>query len=215
VNVEGERIEVVQPIELPHEWDAEQFLTGRQAPQGGAPLARARALPGDGSAIYDLRESRLESPSVDSLMSLSLGAGVERPSSRDVPGGAGRGRGAEVAQDGGPARDARAEQASRIARMQRADGSLGGDVVVTTAGLAALVMLGHTSRRGDRRRTVEKAAAFLRRHSDHADVALVLELLERAESGDRVDELLASYWSRLVALPAFAEWQDVVWPEHP
>jgi hypothetical protein len=101
-----------------------------------------------------------------------------------------------------------------IARRQRVDGSLDGQVGETAASLAALVLMGHTSRRGIRRRAVAKAARWLGDRADAPEARLALELLRCAESGDSLDELRDSYWDRLFGLPGFAGMADLVWPEH-
>ena len=52
----------------------------------------------------------------------------------------------------------------------------------TAAALLALVLLGHTRRTGSRRRTVLKAANWLKAHESDALAALALQLLANAEA---------------------------------
>jgi hypothetical protein len=82
-----------------------------------------------------------------------------------------------------PTRSPAADIESALATTQSADGSFGGDVGRTAAALVAFVVLGHTSRRGSRRRVVQKAARWLDAHRgvDAADLALAI--LARVEAG--------------------------------
>ena len=77
-----------------------------------------------------------------------------------------------------------------LAGRQDADGSFGGDLRRTSAALIALVLLGHTRRRGLRKRTVSKAARWLKGHSEDPNVALSLEILKRAEASETPGEIL-------------------------
>ncbi|MFT5460289.1 MAG: hypothetical protein ACI9K2_006806, partial [Myxococcota bacterium] len=75
-----------------------------------------------------------------------------------------------------------AEPGARLAAAQSADGSFGGDVARTAAALLALVLLGHTRRRGNRSRTVRKAASWLATQSGPLARA-ALHALTTAEAG--------------------------------
>jgi len=72
--------------------------------------------------------------------------------------------------------------AGAVARAQSADGSFGGDVGRTAAALLVLLLLGHTRKKGDRRRTVQKAVDWLLLHATEPHVATALHALEAAES---------------------------------
>ncbi|MFN3197226.1 MAG: VIT domain-containing protein [Bradymonadia bacterium] len=70
-----------------------------------------------------------------------------------------------------------------LAKAQGADGSYGGDVARTAAALMALILSGHTRQAGLRRRTVVKAARWLKNHAGTQWVDEVLAYLEEIESG--------------------------------
>lgn len=72
--------------------------------------------------------------------------------------------------------------AGALARSQSANGSFGGDIGRTAAAVLVLLMLGHTRRKGDRRRTVQKAADWLAGHDTDARAALALAALKEAEN---------------------------------
>ena len=74
--------------------------------------------------------------------------------------------------------------AGDIARIQSADGSYGGDVGRTAAAVLVLLLLGHTRTKGDRRRTVQKAAEWLGARATDPRAALALHALEDAEASN-------------------------------
>lgn len=69
-----------------------------------------------------------------------------------------------------------------IARSQSADGSCGGDIGRTAAAVLVLLLRGHTRTKGDRRRTVQKAAEWLRARATDPRATLALHALEDAEA---------------------------------
>lgn len=73
--------------------------------------------------------------------------------------------------------------AGTLARTQSADGSFGGDVGRTAAALLVLLLLGHTRQKGDRRRTVQKAASWLLANISDVRAARALAALDNAEAG--------------------------------
>ena len=75
------------------------------------------------------------------------------------------------------------DAAGHLARTQGADGSFGGDIGRTAAALLVLVLLGHTRRKGLRRRTVLKAAKWLSAHRGDSVADLALAALAAAEKG--------------------------------
>ncbi|MGV3707791.1 MAG: VIT domain-containing protein [Gemmatimonas sp.] len=77
-------------------------------------------------------------------------------------------------------------KAGTLARSQSANGSFGDDVQRTCAALVALLLLGHTRKKGDRRRTVEKAAEWLQKQQQTELITLSLGLLLRVEQGGEV-----------------------------
>jgi hypothetical protein len=83
-----------------------------------------------------------------------------------------------------------------LARTQGADGSYGGDVARTAAALLLLLIDGNTRRKGLRRRTVAKAAAWLALQQD-ALATLALQALDAAEAGTR--PIAGTEWSALFA----------------
>ncbi|MCB9743140.1 MAG: hypothetical protein H6740_11115, partial [Alphaproteobacteria bacterium] len=87
------------------------------------------------------------------------------------------------------------DPAGELARTQSADGSFGGEVGRTAAALVALLLDGHTRRKGNRRRAVMKAAAWLQRHAAEPLAALALELLAQAEAGGALQR--EARWSPL------------------
>lgn len=101
----------------------------------------------------------------------------------------------------------RPDPAGAIARRLNADGSIDGDVQSTAAGLAVLVLLGHTRRRGLRRRAVAKLAGWLA-GKDDAAARLALEILREAESGADLEALGAHHAAELERLPGFSAWRD-------
>jgi hypothetical protein len=80
----------------------------------------------------------------------------------------------------------RTELEVALAASQSADGSYGASTGRTAAALAALVLLGHTSRSGLRQRGVKKAAAWLRKHAGDPLADLALLALTQAEAGGPV-----------------------------
>ncbi|MBM4365010.1 MAG: VWA domain-containing protein [Deltaproteobacteria bacterium] len=183
--VSGERVEVVQPVELPAEWDS-AFLA---APAGAAPMMVACAAPppspaptrgrGMVQAAMDLFRggppAPMDSGDDDGIDAMSLHESVA-PSFPPAPG-------RHAAK---PKQAPAADPAAALAATQSADGSWGQDLRRTAAALLALVKLGHTRQSGLRKRTVQKAAQWLSRQSDSL-AQQVLALLAAAERGEAVD----------------------------
>ncbi len=227
MTVRGKPVEVVQPAELPEEWD-ESFKTGGSVPPqaaaglfqamaGGMPAAMACPPPAPSAPSPVRYRRRRSAPDLDGapsgqekrkrsgrgkksrslfgrvVDSLGLGgaAAEEPPSPRRLMAGRGPGSGS---RPGGPelprpecpapppADAAPADPSARLARQQGADGSFGGSVERTAAAVLALVLLGHTRRKGARRRVLLKAAQWLQGKSDAAAV-LALQALADAEAG--------------------------------
>ncbi|MDF1665234.1 MAG: VIT domain-containing protein [Planctomycetota bacterium] len=73
-----------------------------------------------------------------------------------------------------------------LARSQDASGAFGGDVDQTIAAVLALILMGHTRRKGLRRRAVLKAAKWLEAQGREGGVDWVLTILEKAEAGEDI-----------------------------
>ena len=89
--------------------------------------------------------------------------------------------GAHLAQPDAVTAHPQPVDAGDIARIQSAEGSFGGDIGRTAAAVLVLLLLGHTRQKGDRRRTVQKAAEWLRAHAGDTHADLALHALDEAE----------------------------------
>ena len=196
-SAEGERVEIVQPVELPAQWDEGFRGAVAQPPAADAPGTMRSALHGGapGMRAASLRGFLSDSDAGAGLDQLGLGGSGHQWKARKAPG-----RERETGKAGPrPASSRRArtprhgdhpsghttepDPAGELARKQRADGSFGGDVAKTAAALLRLVELGHTRRKGLRRRVVAKAARWLREHGGEAAVAReALAALRAAEA---------------------------------
>jgi hypothetical protein len=178
----GERVTVVQPVELPQLW-SESFRgsTSVSAMPPGSPAASVsiQAMRAGATGVFPRLARQVQSyhdaaawaslPDEDQAQdSLRDGAALSPP----------------IRATGPPleATPLRALQ-TMLATTQDADGSFGGSVERTATALVTLVRLGHTRRKGARRRVVQKAARWLAQHSDHPMARLALDLLSRAETG--------------------------------
>lgn len=81
-----------------------------------------------------------------------------------------------------------ADRSGDLVELQSADGSFEGDVARTAASVLALLLLGHTRRKGTRRRILGKAAKWLAGHRDDVAATLALSILERVEMGGRMPD---------------------------
>jgi Ca-activated chloride channel family protein len=162
VTEDGERVEIVQPVELPEGWDPAFRRMGLASPL--SPQVKYRKVVPSRSEPKDSHAMLFGDLELNETRALQSQAG-EPPAYRA------------------------ADIAGRLARLQGADGSCGGDVDRTAAALIALVLLGNTRRAGLRRRTVAKAARWLSSHSQHPSASLSLEILARAEAGEELDDL--------------------------
>jgi Ca-activated chloride channel family protein len=184
----GAPVEVVQPVELPAEWD-EPYAGGMARAACAAPTADLSAtgmfapppapVSGGMHSFAAPASARMRRASIG-----SSGDGIVAKAKRFLRGSAAGGPGEPMAARPAPA--VPADPAGDLARSQNADGSFGGDVLRTAAALAALVLLGHTRTSGLRRRTVAKAAAWLANRSESVASA-ALDLLVAAERGESLD----------------------------
>ena len=194
--VEGELVHVEQPAEAPQGWDmmaggapaaAAPMMIG--APPTFAPAPAPRGAPGApmGGMAPPPPPARRARSIVDAVVDLFASARASKRAERvvDEEVDAFMADSAPVAP-ASPRLDAAAAKggadgAGALARAQGADGSLG-DVASTAAALVYLALEGHTRTRGLRKRTVQKAAAWLIAHGGalgkHA-----LDVLDAVESG--------------------------------
>jgi hypothetical protein len=177
VSTDGNRVTVVQPVELPDAW-SRSFL---EPSDYEAPLASCTSMLA--------APAMAESPSAMRALLHSARPGARAPKGppltasrdpdtkyaiREVP---------PAAQAPATPRDIARSIETALATTQDADGSYGGSVERTVAALLALVRLGHTRTRGSRRRVVQKCARWLEQQSGRPMARLALDLLARAESG--------------------------------
>lgn len=188
--VTGKAITIVQPVELPAEWEPEGFVV----PSMPAPAAMARHVHGPMFAEYEdnggdtlYEGDRADAPFDQDAAYEASPAFTPPPAPQSFRFAASMSAARRVASSATP-RGPAADLESALATSQSADGSFGGDAGRTAAALVALLVLGHTSRRGSRRRVVQKAARWLeaRRGNDAADLGL--RLLERVEGGGAIPE---------------------------
>ena len=163
VNEKGKRVEIVQPVELPLEWD-KGFLRAPEFP----------------SVMHAMRIG-LPPPPPPARATRDVLFRMQEPR-----------QGPHLAAEG-PLAEASVRWDSELARMQDADGSFGGDIARTAAALIALILLGHTRRKGLRKRTVSKGAKWLEQHAGAREADLALVVLKRAEGGEHTQ----SIWSGL------------------
>ncbi|OGO17487.1 MAG: hypothetical protein A2Z14_17225 [Chloroflexi bacterium RBG_16_48_8] len=170
--VTGERVEIVQPVELPKDWD-KAFL----------------GMPG----ADQVRGFEHRSPIQYAMAAPLKFRDVEFMAAAESSGTLGRLR-RKSKQEGKKHLPTKPESVSlegQLARMQNADGSYNGDLQQTAAALIALVLLGHTRRKGIRQRTVLKAANWLKAHTKDPFASLALEVLYREEAGEASEECLS------------------------
>lgn len=157
------------------------------APQPTAALSWAGDWAGDVDAEIMADAMPEPAPDLSPRRTRPLGAGVKRAKLDVAPPSGDTG-----AESGGA--DPRRWVESALALAQGVDGSVDGDVPRTAALVLALLALGHSRRRGSRRRVVQKAAAWLDAHRIGAASGLVadtLAALARVESGGAPPDLAA------------------------
>ena len=179
--VTGERIEVVQPVELPMDWDQAFLGTPRGDQMKGMALRSA--------GQYAMAAPR---PMADMVMATAS----------EAPEQLGRLRRKSRREDKEviPSKVMGETLDGQLARVQNADGSFGGDLKQTAAALIALVLLGHTRRKGIRRRTVLKAVKWLEVHRSDPSASFALEALQRVERKEPLKEFLLSMEDEVTTL---------------
>ncbi len=168
VRVDGTPVTVVQPVELPDAWDMDE----------AACVPASMAMPAHrGPRVFSRRPTALycrsevaDEPAFDAAVESENCVAFMRAPAPPA---------ARPRADAGDVADA----VRHLVLLQDADGSFGGNAERTAAALLALLMMGHTTRRGTRRRVVEKAADWLRGQGPTGPAAHALRLLERADAG--------------------------------
>jgi hypothetical protein len=207
----GERVTVVQPVELPQTWN-QAFLT--LPDMAGPPMAASRSVmmsvrpaqsrvghaldslrsamtPADGDSAGPYAEEGQGTSFEDDSWAEPTSSASYEPPILDY-----QATSPEPVRQ--PSADPRREVETMLATTQDADGSFGGRVDRTAAALVALLCLGHTRRKGTRRRVVEKAARWLSQHKHEPLAQLALTILARVEGGgelprrDEMKELLGA-----------------------
>ena len=190
--VEGERLEVVQPVELPHVWEAGRgggvYASPPPGPYGGAraqapgmaPPPPSMSAPAPRMDLARGAPAKAKKSALSRMVDAFRGPSGADADDDDVQACAAPTYAAESAPPPLPA--AAADPAARLVQSQGADGSWGNDVRRTAAALVALLRLGHTRTAGLRKRAVQKAAAWLQRSQDPVALA-ALAALSQAEQG--------------------------------
>lgn len=211
--IEGEPVEVVQPVSLPHAWESADLAAPSMpvsAPSAAPPAPsprRARAVP---QKAKKMESTRAPAPASKGGLfgklarGLGFGAAPEAPAAEAflddeddgtysfyaVPESL-----AERAEPADPDPDPDPDTGAWLAQRQAFDGGFG-SVDRTLAALLTLILLGHTRRTGVRQRTVLKAATWLQANgASHPLASAVLDALARAEAGETV--LYDSAWDAL------------------
>lgn len=184
---DGSLVEVVQAVPLPDQWVAQEapptpmiaYAVPAPGAVGGA-ARRTKASPAPMMLFRHLAESEFsEGVSMVSEAPAAPSALPQRERFVDRLRNTFR---SESTKSPKQDADSGSDAGGMLARAQRADGSFDGDVRKTAAALVALVFAGHTRVRGDRRRTVLKAATWLSSRTEPAAIA-ALRVLEVVESG--------------------------------
>jgi Ca-activated chloride channel family protein len=189
--VTGERIEVVQPVELPMDWD-QTFL--------GMP--RLDQMKGMALRSVDQFATAAPRPMADMVMMAAS----------EAPEKLGRLRRKSKREDKKviPSKVMGESLDGQLARMQNADGSFGGDVKRTVAALMALILLGHTRRKGIRRRTVLKMAKWLEAHFEDPWAVLALDALKRSERGESIQDFIRQRSDEIADISSIGEEGNVL-----
>jgi Ca-activated chloride channel family protein len=203
VTATGERVEVIQPVELPLGWDP-VFLNDTQiGPRrsGKVVSSLVQSAPAGTPVMGKLRIARLSGASQAGVaMSPETSEALRHHFAAPAP-GVRVGGPLHVSAPAVPAPVPPGEQlAETLAQRQMADGSFGGEVARTAAAVITLVLLGHSRRVGLRQRVVAKAAAWLAERAGEPPADLALLILSRAEAGEDPGSVAAELEDRLVPL---------------
>lgn len=221
VTAAGERVEVVQPVELPLGWDP-AFLGNPPGVYAAAAAPMSMGMHLQMRSIGTRGRAGSVRTSFRKLSDILRPPAVSAPMDAD---GGGLLSDHDVAADHAPdalsglhesplsmpaARPSAAETAENpaaeaLAQRQMADGSFGGDVARTAAALVALIFLGNTRRVGLRRRVVAKAAAWLAEQAGAPLADLALRLLASFEAGTSPRLMLDDFHAQAGRLTAAGE----------
>lgn len=176
--VTGERIEVVQPVELPHTWD--QVADYGALPLLSAPMHYpAPAAPsGAGGAFASKSAARPRAPAPADRDLVADSLRMARSVARQFIHGNADTFAAPSPPPPSAAQPSKAaiDPILSLVQSQNADGSWGGDLARTVASLRQLIAAGHTRRSGLRKRAVEKAARWLEKRTEAEAIAALAEL---------------------------------------
>lgn len=210
VRTHGERRHVVQPTELPAQWD-QAFGGAVGGSAGSMPLFAPMPAPMMRPSPPVSNRMRAESTAEYAQFSYEGVAPSEAPSedaSSDgfslrealgqlVPSFLSRSSAKKLSEADHSKSEDTENFAGELARTQNVNGSYGDNIRRSAAALLALLLLGSTRKKGDRRRTVKKLVEWLEQHRENADAALALNALHVAEtSGVSID---VDRWSVLTA----------------
>lgn len=205
VRSHGERRHVVQPTELPAQWDpafgggaagmplfapipAPMMRPASAAFSAPAPT-RSRMMGAESTGEYPQVSYPGSAPSqVPSGEASSNGFSFREALEQLVPSFLTRSSAKKSSGTERVKAEHSADFAGELARTQNANGSYGDDIRRSAAALLALLLLGFTRKKGDRRRTVRKLAEWLGQYDENADAAFALNALQIAEkSGVSID----------------------------
>lgn len=208
VRVEGARRHVVQPMEMPDQWQlhASQPVVMRRMHSPAMPVMPVMPAPpswpanavGGRAAGASALDAISDQPRLSFVQRIEVLRKRVRTPDHSRPDQS-RARSHPVHSTpphpapAAPTR--RAELAGTLARTQGANGSYRNDIGRSAAALLALLLLGTTRHTGDRRRVVLKVARWLAQHRDDPRAALALEALETAEQSSLVID--GSRWMSL------------------
>ncbi|MCB9525579.1 MAG: VWA domain-containing protein [Myxococcales bacterium] len=165
--------------------EAEEAPVRREAAQAKGRAAPARKRGGLMDAVGGLFRAKAEAPPA-APMDMDEDDGMDKEGYAEFTASAAELDDlvplAEAPEPAPAAPSSPADPAAELARRQGADGSFGGNVARTAAALVLLVKLGHTRRKGLRRRAVLKAARWLEGQGSPL-AAQALAILAAAEAG--------------------------------
>lgn len=171
--VGGELAEIVQPVELPSQWEESPVEQKLFSALFGSAVSMDCMTMGDLDVSARVRSAGKQR---------STGRAKSRRSAPKLAKASYAAAPLALPQEGSVPAARPADPAGELARSQAADGSFGGDLRRTAAALVALVLLGSTRQAGGRRRTVDKAARWLAKRAEPL-AQVVLTWLEAVESG--------------------------------
>ncbi|MEP6763347.1 MAG: VIT domain-containing protein [Gemmatimonadaceae bacterium] len=193
VRTHGDRRHVVQPVEVPQQWEEAlpvMPMHMRMMPSP-APMQAARyassARPFPNSEIDDSQSISMPAAGAPNS-AMQLGSSIRDAAEKIFS--FGKKLGMTPSRHPSP-KSANTESlrsnesvdySGILARTQNADGSYGNDIGRSAAALLALLLLGCTRSKGDRRRTVKKLVDWLKTQREDARAIMALDALREAEA---------------------------------